>query len=176
MGLQPYNTVKRTGTEKGSSVIYPPELIQEGLCSSKIATAYSFIPCDIPSPKNVIITPLNHANDANGVAFFTTTVGWQVDSLDTLSAVADLDAFAQNVAYIVGNVVRATPTGGVEGAYICLEGYTSTTGGVLGADFATDLAAGYWLAIDTVTFLKITHTSAGGSYNAHFAYAILGQN
>ena len=172
---QVYNPVKRTSTEKVSSNNTLPELIQRGLISSKIATAYTFLPCDIPSPKDVIITPVNHANDANGVALFTTQVGWQVDSLDTLSAVTDLDAFAQGVAYIVGNLVKATPTGGVEAAYVCLVANTSTTGGVLGADFAIDLALGYWLKIPTTTFLKITHTSAGGSYNAHFAYTIFGQ-
>ncbi len=174
--MQPYNPVKRTGTEKGMSVIYAPELIQEGLVASKIAAAYTFIPCDIPTPKNVIITPLKLGSTSdNGVALFTTTAGFQIDSLDTLSAVTDLDAFAQAVNYVVGNVVKATPTGGVEGAYVCIEANTSTTGGVLGTDFATDLAAGKWLAIDTVTFIKVTHTAASSAKVAHFTYAILGQ-
>jgi hypothetical protein len=170
--MQPYNTVKRTGTEKGSSVIYPPELIQEGLAVSKIATAYSFIPCDIPTPKNVIITPvLLSGTSENGIALFTTVVGWYVDSLTTLKAVTDLDAHEASVAYQVGNIVKATRTGSTEKAYICIAAHSSASG----PDFDADYALDYWLEIATTTFLKIVHTSAGSAKVAQFAYAILGQ-
>ena len=170
--MQPYNQVKRTGTEKGMSVMYPPELIQEGLVASKINTAYTFIPCDIPNPKNVIVTPITlGSTSANGIALFTTVVGWNVTSLDTLSAVTDLDAHEASTAYNVGSIVKATITGGTEAAYVCIVGHTSTAG----PDFTTDYGLGYWLELSTTTFIKIEHTAAGSAKVAHFAYAILGQ-
>jgi polyisoprenoid-binding protein YceI len=168
--MQPYNPVKRTGTEKGLSVYYAPELIQEGLTASKINAAYTFIPCDIKLPKNVHITPLAQTNSANGIALFTTVVGWEIDSLDTLKVVADLDAWAQGVVYNTGTLVYVGTV-----AYVCLDDHTSTTGGTAAADFATDLAANHWLALDTTTFIKITHTAAGSAKTANFTYKITGQ-
>jgi len=170
--VQPYNSVKRTATEKSSSVMYPTSLIQEGQAASKINTAYTFIPCDMQSPHNVVITPVVYSTvSANGVAFHTTTVGAEITSLDTLSAVTNLDAHAESIAYIPGNLVKATLTDGTEKAYLCIEAHTSTAG----PDFDTDYGLGYWLELSTTTFIKITHTAAGSSKNAFFHYCIIGE-
>ena len=170
--MQAYNAVKRTGTEKGSSVIYPPELIQEGLVVSKINSTATFIPCDIPNPKNLIVTPvLLSTTSENGVALFTTVVGWYVDSFDTLKVVTDLDAHQASTAYNVGTVVKATRTGGTEKAYVCIVAHSSASG----PDFTADYALDYWLEIATTTFLKVVHTAAGSTKVAQFAFAILGQ-
>ena len=169
-----YQLPKRTSGEMVSSVDYAPEKIQEGIAASKIATAYTFIPCDLSQPYNVAITPVNVSPQANGVALFTTTAGWYVDSMTTLSAVSDLDICAVGVAYNVGTLVRGTETGGVEAAYVCRQAFTSTNSVSLGVDFTADVAAGYWIKLSTVTFIKIVHTSAGGSNIAYFHYLITG--
>lgn len=170
--MQPYNHVKRIPSDLGGSVNYSIPLMQEGLAASKINTAYTFIPCDLKQPKHVQITPVKlSTTSANGVAFFTTTVGPQVDSLTTFSAVSDLDAHEASVAYNVGSLVKATPTGGSAGAYVCIVAHTSTAG----PDFDADLALGYWQLLDTTTFLKITHTAAGSAKVANFTYKIEGE-
>lgn len=166
----PYNLPQRISSNQGGSVEFGIPYAQEGIAASKINAAYTFVPCDIELPHQVFITPVKlSTTSANGVAFFTTTGGWQVDSFDTFSAVTDLDAWAQNVAYNVGTLVY---NGTV--AYVCVEAHTSTTGGTAAADWATDLAAGYWQALETTTFLKITHTAAGSGKVAYFHYQIQG--
>lgn len=170
--MQAKNPVERTATEKSSSVQYGPALVQSGQCASKINTAYSFIPCDIPQPQHLLITPaVSGTVSANGVAFFTTTGGWEVVSLGTLSLVTNLDAHQASIAYIVGNVVKATLTGGTEKAYVCVEAHSSTAG----PDFDTDYGLGYWEELTTTTFIKITHTAAGSGKNAFFHYMIFGK-
>jgi hypothetical protein len=169
-----YALPKRTSTEQSSSVEYPVMKTQEGVASSKIATAYTFLPCDLSQPYNVAITPVNVSPQANGIALFTTVAGWYVDSMITLSAVADLDTVAVGVAYNAGTLVRGTETGGVEAAYIALDNFTSTNSVSLGVDFTVDVAAGHWQKLATTTFLKIIHTSAGGSNIAHFHYLLIG--
>lgn len=172
--MQPYNPVKRTSTEKGSSVIYPPELMQNGLVASKINHTSTFIPCDIPNPHQLILTPVKlGSTSANGVALFTTTVGYEVDSFETLKVVADLDAHAETVAYVKGNIVKATLTGGVQKAYVCIEAHTSTDDS--GPDFDTDYALGYWLELPSTKFILITHTAAGSGKVVQLAYTILGE-
>ena len=167
----PYSNPYRISSDQGGSVNHGIAYAQEGIAASKIATAYTFIPCDIQLPHQVFLTPVKlGTTSANGVAFFTTTGGWQVDSFDTFSAVADLDAHAASVAYEVGTIVKATPTGGALGAYVCVEAHTSTAG----PDFDADLASGYWQLLSTTTFLKITHTSAGSGKVANFHYKIEG--
>lgn len=169
--MNPYNSPERIssvqGRDEGKKIPY----MQRGIAASKIATAYTFIPCDI-DPFNVFITPVKlSTTSANGIALFTTVAGWQIDDLNTLSAITDLDAWAQNVAYNVGTVVY---NGTV--AYVCIAAHTSTTGGTAAADWATDLATGlYWQALPSTTkFIKITHTSAGAGKVANFNYTIQG--
>lgn len=170
--MRVYGPVKRTSTEKGSSVIYPPELIQTGLVSSAINTAYTFIPCDIANPRAVLLTPVKLGSvSANGVALATTVVGYQVDSIDTLSAITNLDAHAASIAYVAGNIVKATLTGGTAKAYACIVGHTSTAG----PDFDTDYAAGNWLELPSTKFIKITHTAAGAAAVLHASYMIFGE-
>lgn len=168
--MQPYNPVKRTSTDKVSSVNTLPELIQTGLVASKINVAYTFVPCDIPDPKSIVITPVKlGTTSANGVALFTTVVGYQVDDVETLSAISDLDAHAASIDYNVGTIVKATETGGTQKAYVCIKAHTSTAG----PDFDADI--GNWLELPTTTFLKVTHTAAGADKVANFNYTILGQ-
>lgn len=166
----PYSSPYRISSDQGGSVNHGIAYAQEGIAASKIATAYTFIPCDIQLPHQVFLTPVKlSTTSANGIAFFTTTGGWQVDDFDTFSGVTDLDAWAQNVVYNVGTLVY---NGTV--AYVCVEAHTSTTGGTAAADWATDLATGVWQALSTTTFLKITHTSAGSGKVAYFHYKIEG--
>lgn len=163
--------VRRYMSEKLTSVEDEILLFQDGQVASKINTAYTFLPCGIEVPTNVFITPVKlSTTSANGVAFFTTTVGPQVDSLTALSAVADLDAHAASVAYVVGNIVKATPTGGSLGAYICNTAHTSTAG----PDFDTDIAN--WTKLNETAFIKLTHTAAGSAKVAFFSYKIDGYN
>lgn len=164
--------VKRYMSEKITSVEDSILSYQEGLAASKIATAYTFIPCNIQEPTGVFITPVKlSTTSTNGVCFATTTVCAEVDSLTTFSAYSDLDAWAQNVAYNIGTLVYNGTT-----AYLCKVAHTSTTGGTAAADWATDLAAGYWITLTCTTFLKITHTAASSSKVANFRYKIEGYN
>jgi len=161
--------VKRYMSEKLTSVEDEILLYQEGTAASNINTAYTFIPCDVPVPIAVYITPVKlNTTSANGVAFFTTTGGWQIDSLDTFSAISNLDAHAASTAYVVGNIVKATPTDGALGAYICETAHTSTAG----PDFDADITN--WRKLDNTDFLKITHTAAGVGKVAFFTYKIEG--
>ena len=170
--MQTYNNKTRTHTDKISSFSYNPQYTQRGLIASKINAAYTFIPCEIKLPESLSLTPVSKSTSANGVALFTTTVGWEVVSFDTLSAVTNLDAHDAAIAYIPGNLVKATLTGGTEKAYICVEGHTSTAG----PDFDTDYDAGYWQELDVTTFIKITHTAAGGTKNMVAHYVISGED
>lgn len=171
--MHPYNSVKRIPSDQGGSVNFTVPLMQEGLAASSINTAYTFIPCDMKQPKHVKITPVKlSTTSANGVAFFTTTGGWQVDSLTSLTAISGVDDWAQNVAYVVGNVVLNPDD---DTAYICIVAHTSTNVGTEAVDWATDIAAGYWQELPATTkFIKLTHTAAGANKVANFTYEIQG--
>lgn len=158
--------VKRYMSEKLTSVEDSILSYQEGLATSKIATAYTFIPCAIEDPTNVVISPFVLASvGANAVAFPQVA---EVTSFTTLSAISDLDAHAASVAYNVGTVVKATPTGGSLGAYVCSTAHTSTAGPNFDADIAK------WNLLPHTAFLKIVHTSAGAGKVAAFRYKIEG--
>jgi len=158
--------VKRYMSEVNTSVEDSILSYQEGLAASKINTAYTFIPCAIEDPTNVVVTPVVLGTvSANAVAFPQVA---EVTSLTALSAVADLDAHAASVAYNVGTVVKATPTGGSLGAYVCSTAHTSTAG----PDFDTDIAN--WNLLPHTAFLKIVHTAAGSAKVANFRYKIEG--
>lgn len=160
--------VTRYMSEKLTSVEDEILLFQEGQVASKIATAYTFVPCAINVPIALYITPVTlGSTSANAVAFPAVP---EVLSFTSLSAVSDLDAHAASVAYVVGNVVRATETGGTEAAYICNTAHTSTAG----PDFDTDVAN--WTKLTHTTFLKLVHTSAGASKVANFNYKVEGYN
>ena len=168
--MNPYNKPERISSDQGGSVSVKIPYVQRGIAASKIATAYTFIPCDL-DPQNVFLTPVKLSTvSANGIALFTTVVGWQIDDLDTLSAASDLDAWAQNVAYNVGTIVKNA----AGDALVCVTAHTSTTGGTAADDYATDYAAGYWQTLTTTAFIKITHTSAGSGKVANFNYEIHG--
>lgn len=161
--------LRRYMSEKLTSVEDKILTFQDGLIASKINTAYTFIPCGIVSPINVQITPVKlSTTSANGVAFFTTTGGYQADSLEILSATSDLDAHAASIAYVVGNIVKATPTDGSLGAYLCITAHTSSTG----PDFDADIAN--WVKLKETAFIKLTHTAAGAGKVAHFTYKVEG--
>lgn len=163
--------VIRYMSEKLTSVEHDILLYQEGKASSKINTAYTFIPCGIANPTGVQITPVTNGSvSANPTAFAAQA---EVLSLTSFSALSDLDAWAQNVAYEVGTIVK-NPDANT--AYICNLAHTSTTGGTAAADWATDLAAGYWTEVKQTNFLKVIHAAAGASKVASFTYKIEGYN
>ena len=139
---------------------------QEGQGASKIATAYSFIPCAMETPIGVTVTPVTLGSvSANKVAFPSVI---EVLSLDVFSAVTDLDAHAASIAYNVGTLDKATETDGTEAAYLCNTAHTSTAG----PDFDADIAN--WYKLPHTTFLKLVHTSAGAAKVANFTYKIDG--
>jgi len=162
--------VKRYMSEKITSVEDEILSYQEGQVASGINVAYTFIPCAIEEPIGVIVTPVKlGALSANGVALFTTVVGYEVDSLDVLSVVADLDAHAASIDYEIGTIVKATdPVDSVVKAYVCNTQHTSTAG----PDFEADIAN--WDQVNCDTFLKLTHTAAGADLVANFTYLING--
>ena len=147
-------------------------LFQIGQVASKINTAYTFLPCGLITPLNVYLTPVAlSTTDANGIALFTTVVGWEVNSLTALSAISDLDAWAQNVAYNIGTVVSNPDA---DTGYVCRVAHTSTTGGTAATDWAVDLALGYWEVLSETAFVKLNHTAAGSGKVANFNYKIEG--
>lgn len=88
-----------------------------------------------------------------------------------LTPVAGLPAHAASAAYRLGAVVKATPTGGSLGAYICIVAHTSTAG----PDFDTDIAN--WQALPTTLpgFIEVrTVAAAGAGKSTSVAYAIYG--
>ncbi len=167
-----YNTPERIGTDQGGSVDRRIPYVQRGLIAGKINTTPMYIPCDLDYPENLQICPLALGVSANGVALFTTEVGWQVASFlpEDLSEISDLDIHAAAIDYVVGNLVTSTLEGSTLKAYICIEAHTSTTS----IDFDTDYAAGYWQELTTTTFLSLAITQAGASAHAHFTYMIEG--
>ena len=167
-----YNTPERIGTDQGGSVDRRIPYIQRGLIASKINTTPMYIPCDIDHPENLMICPLALGVSANGVALFTTVVGWEVASFlpASLKVVANIDIHAANIDYVIGNLVSSTREGSTLKAYICIEAHTSTTS----IDFDADYASGYWQELTTTTFLSLAITQAGGSALAHFTYMIEG--
>ena len=168
--------VKRYMSEKITSVEDSILSYQEGFAAGKVATANTFIPCNIEDPTNVVITPIykaavsltDSASD-NGKAFFTTIKGWEVASLLTLSGISDLDAWVQTTIKNVGYIFNYD---GV--AYITTVGHTSSTGGTEAADFATDLALGVFKVLPYTTFLKIIHEAPAATKVANFRYKIEG--
>jgi hypothetical protein len=171
MLMFPYQKPVRESSDQGGSTRNRILYKQYGLVASGLNVAATFIPCGLKHPQFVQLTPVKlGTTSANGVALGTTTVVAEVDSLDVFSAVADLAAHAAAIAYVVGNIVKATPTGGTLGAYVCVEAHTSTAGPA----FDTDIAK--WQRLPETTFLKINHTAAGVAKVAHFTYQIVGFN
>ena len=168
-----YNAPERIGTDQGGSVDRRIPYIQRGLVASKINVTPMYIPCDIDHPENLQICPLKlGSTSANGVALFTTVVGWEVASFvpASLAAISALDIHATSIAYVIGNIVSGTRTGSTLKAYICIEAHTSTNP----IDFNSDYEAGKWQELTTTTFLSLAITQAGGSKVAHFTYMIEG--
>jgi len=180
---QPYNLPQRESSDMGGSTRHQILYSQEGIAVSTVHTAFTFIPCDIANPVNVQITPVLEGRSTddivNGVAFFTTTVGWYVSALlnESLSVIADIDDWVYNAnAYKVGQLVLNYADDAV---YVCVVDHTSsTTDSEVG--FQADVTLGYWQLLSNATFntsqkyIKIIHTSAGSGNWAQFMYRIIG--
>lgn len=173
--MLPYKAPERVSSDQGGSTRFPIPYKQEGLACSSINTAYTFIPCDLDEVTQVLITPVKLSTTSdNGVALFTTTVGWEADDMDyeDLSAITDVDDWAVATAYNIGTVVLNPDD---DTAYICIEAHTSTDDVSEAADWVTDLAAGYWQVLPSTTlFVKLTHTAAGGAKVCNFNYQLVG--
>lgn len=170
--------VKRYMSEKLSSVEDTILSYQEGTATSGINTAYTFIPCAIETPANVIITPVTLLGadgavvSANSTAFPSMA---ELDSLTVFSAIANLADYATSTVYYVGTIVKATPTNGSLSAYVCNAQYTSVVGG--GDSPITDSfdsSISKWTKLPHTKFLKVKHTSAGANKVASFNYKIDG--
>jgi len=158
---------KRYMSEKLTSIEDEILLYQEGQVASKINTAYFYLPCGIDIPLAVSLTPVKlSTTSANGVALFTTTAGWQVDSLDTLSAISALDAYGTGVVYQVGTIVKNSDE---DKAYICHTGYTSDGAGTLAGDIDS-----YWSELKETAFVKITCTAPGSGKVVNVNFKIEG--
>jgi hypothetical protein len=173
MLTQPYNSPFRISSDQGGSTRHRALYGQIGQIASKIHTAVFYIPCGIKHPQFLHLTPVVSGSvSANGVALGTTTVVAELASLDTFSALADLDAWVASAAMIVGNLVKNPAA---DGAYICVVAHgASATNSEAG--FQADVTLGYWQLISEEHFLKVTSTSPGSSKNTFCAYKIEGFN
>lgn len=161
-----YNPPERISSDQGGSISKQIAYMQRLLVSSKIATAYTWIPCALLDVWHILVAAKKlSTTSANGVALGTTTV---VAEYDSEGAVTNLDAHGASVAYVLGNLVKATPTGGVEAAYICVVAHTSTAG----PDFDADIAN--WQLLSETKFLKLTHTSPGTGKHTHLMIELHG--
>ncbi len=154
---EPYNLPQRESSDQGGSTRHSIAYVQEGIGVSTVHTAFTFIPCDIANPVNVEITPVLEGRSTddivNGVALFTTVVGWYVSALlnESLSAIADVDDWVYNAnQYFKGQLVLNPDDDEV---YICIVDHTaSTTNSEVG--FQADVTLGYWQLLSSATFNK----------------------
>ena len=174
---QPYNPAQRESSDQGGSTRHSIPYVQEGIAVSTIATASTFIPCDIPNPVNVQITPVlegrSTSDITNGVCLFTTVVGWYVSALrnESLSPIADVDDWVASEVIKIGNV-RLDPDDLV--AYICIIDHTASATNTQ-AGFLADVALGYWQRLPAATkFIKIIHTAPAAGDWCQFNYRITG--
>lgn len=158
---------KRYMSEKLTSVDDEVLYYQEGNIASKINAAYFFLPCGIPNPIGVYLTPVKLGTTSNnGAALFTTGVGFQVDSLDSLSSISDLDTYQTSTSYNVGTLLRNSSS---DKAYICHTAYTSGASSTLDDDLDS-----YWTKIPETSFIKVTCTAPGSGKVVNVNFKIEG--
>ncbi|NPV12736.1 MAG: hypothetical protein HPY57_13195 [Ignavibacteria bacterium] len=144
----------RVATEKLTSVEDDLLVYQGGTVASAINATSTYLPCGMNKPLTVIIAPVVDSDADN-----SKLAGWQVSSLETLSEVSNLPAWAASTAYKLDQIVSNN-----DKAYICVKAHTS------GSSFDPTK----WKELREKTFLKINHQAAGAGKLVKVAYLILG--
>ncbi len=151
------SNLKRFMTEKITSVEDDILYYQHGVVTSLPNASSTFIPNPMKDVVSVDITPIKLGTvSANGVALFTTAVGYEIDGFDNpISSLPDWSA----VAFQPGAIVKSSGK-----AYICTEAHTGSG--------SIDLTK--FRELSATKFIRLVHTAAGAGKVVSIEYLLTG--